>query len=119
MVKMMNSVGFSVFVLVVAIVISAFAQIPLKKSAMKEHKSKWAEYLNANVIISYSIYLVSTVLTVYAYKGMPYIMGSILQTLSYILVAILGYFFFGEKMNKRQIFGFVLIITGIGVYAVF
>lgn len=97
---------FSVF-------ISSFSQIILKTSADKEYVNTVAEYLNPKVIIAYSIFFLSSLLTVLAYRKIPLSMGAVLESTGYIWVSLLGYFLLKEHLSKKKILGLVLIIIGI------
>lgn len=97
--------------------ISAISQVMLKKAAMKEYPSKLKEYLNPLVIIAYMIFVVATLCSVVAYKGVPLSLGPVLEATSYIYVTIFGVKIFREKINKVKIIALILIILGIIVAA--
>ena len=97
--------------------ISAVSQVILKKEATKEHKSFVQEYLNAPVVIAYSIFVLATLCSVFAYKVIPLSMGPILEATSYIYVTVFGVKFFGEKMNGGKLVALIFIIAGIVVYS--
>lgn len=104
------------FLLFSSVIIASFSQILLKKSAQKKHASIIREYLNLNVIIGYGMMVVTTLLTIMAYKGLDYKNGPIIESLGYILVMILSLIFFGEKITKKKLMGNVLILLGIIVF---
>lgn len=99
--------------------ISQFSQVALKKSALKPHKSFWAEYLNPAVIGSYCVFFLATLCSVFAYKVVPLSMGPILESTGYIYGTIFGVTVFKEKMTKRKILALGLILCGIAVYSIF
>lgn len=99
-----------------SVIISSFSQILLKKSAKIEHKNFFQEYLNPLVIIGYGMMIVSTLTTLMAYRGMDYKNGPIIESLGYILVMILSYLFFREKISKKKIIGYFLILLGVIVF---
>ncbi|MDO4188711.1 MAG: multidrug ABC transporter [Lachnospiraceae bacterium] len=99
--------------------ISAVSQVILKKAAGKEYENKIREYLNAPVIIAYSIFIMATFLSVFAYKVVPLSMGPILEATSYIYITIFGVTIFKEKLSFRRVIALSLIIVGIVVYSVF
>ena len=102
----------------IGVIISAFSQVLLKKSADDtKAESFLKQYLNLKVIGAYAIFFLATFLSVYAYKVIPVTLGAVLGALEYGLVAILSYLFFKEKLNKKQIIGIILIIVGIIVYS--
>ena len=99
-----------------SVVIASFSQILLKKSAMKKHKSMVSEYLNIYVVLGYGMMIVSTILTIFAYKGLDYKNGPIIESLGYIFVMILSFIFFSEKITKRKLIGNALILLGIIIF---
>lgn len=102
--------------LLLSVIIASFSQILLKKSAKITYKTWIKEYLNPYVIIGYSMMIISTVLTIFAYKGLEYKNGPIIESLGYILVMVLSYYFFKEKITKRKLLGNLLILLGIVVF---
>ncbi len=105
-------------IMVLGYLISSFSQVLLKKSANKQYPSKLREYLNPLVIGGYGLFFFCTVLSVFCLKVVPLSMSPVLESVSYIFVAVLGYIFFKEKLTKKQILGMVLIVGGIAVYAI-
>lgn len=104
-------------IMLLSVLVSSVSQILLKKSTQKQYSSKIREYLNPTVIIAYGMFFGSTLITMYALKVVPLSMSPILESTGYIFVAILSYIFLKERMNKQQIAGTVIIITGIIVYS--
>ena len=97
--------------------ISAVSQVMLKKSALKHYEKSSQEYLNPLVISAYTIFVLSTLCSVYAYKEIPLSMGAVLEATSYIYVTVFGVVIFHEKINGNKILALVLIIAGIAVYS--
>ena len=100
---------FSVF-------ISSVSQIILKKSALKTYENKIKEYLNPYVITAYSIFLISSFITMMAYKGVPLSAGPILEATGYIWVTLLGALILKEKVSPIKLCGLAVIIAGIVVF---
>ncbi len=96
-----------------SVIISSVSQILLKMSAKKEYSSLLKEYLNPLVIIGYALMVVSTLTTIAAYRGMEYKNGPIIESLGYIIVMVLCYFVLKEKVSKRKILGYILILLGV------
>ncbi len=94
--------------LVASVVVASFSQILLKKSAAKKYDNVIKEYLNPYVIIGYAKIL--------AYHGIEYKKGPVIESLGYILIMILSFFFFKEPITKRKVFGNALILLGIIVF---
>lgn len=104
-------------VLLFGVFISAISQVLLKKAAMEHHSSIIEEYLNPKVIIAYMIFFGATLLSIYAYKGIPLSMGPVLESTSYIYVTVFGVKIFHESLNRRKVIAIALIICGILVYS--
>lgn len=102
--------------LVASVVVASFSQILLKKSAAKKYDNVIKEYLNPYVIIGYAMMVGTTVLTILAYHGIEYKNGPVIESLGYILIMILSFFFFKEPITKRKVFGNALILLGIIVF---
>lgn len=98
--------------------ISSVSQVILKKASQKQYDNIIREYLNAPVIIAYTIFFLSTLMSVLAYKGIPLSMGPVLEGSSYIFVTIFGVTIFKEKLNLRKVIALCLILIGITVYSV-
>ncbi|MBQ9926518.1 MAG: EamA family transporter [Lachnospiraceae bacterium] len=103
-------------VLLVSVLIASFSQILLKKSAEKTYSSWLREYLNVYVICGYGMMFVSMFMTIIAYSGMEFTNVQIIEATGYIMVLILSYFFFKEKITKRKLLGMLFIFAGIAVY---
>lgn len=100
-------------IFLISVFISSVSQILLKKSANKNYKSIIYEYLNPQVIIAYSIFFCSSLLTILAYKYVPLSMGPILESSGYIFVTVLGYYYLHEKISKKKWVGMFCILVGI------
>ena len=102
-----------IIIFLVSVFISSVSQIILKKSANTEYKNKLQEYLNLKVIVAYTLFFLSSLMTVLAYKGVPLSKGPILEASGYVWVAILGKLVLGEKLKKRKVVGIAIILIGI------
>lgn len=103
-------------ILVIALLISSFSQILLKKSAQKTYSSIIREYVNFYVICGYGMMFLSMFLTIFSYSGLDFTNVQIVEALGYVVVLILSYFFFKEKITKRKLIGMIFILGGIIVY---
>ena len=104
-------------ILLLGVFLSAISQVMLKKAAMKTYDSRIKEYLNPLVIIAYSIFVLTTFMSIFAYKGIPLSMGPILEATSYLYVTFFGVKIFKEKMNKKKWLALGCILTGILIYS--
>lgn len=114
----MNKVLIYSGIYVLGVIISALAQILLKKSADIERENKIKEYLNFKTIFAYGIFFGATLCTVFAYKYVPLSMGPILGTTEYIFVAILSYFLLKEKISKKKLIGLITIVLGVLIFSI-
>ena len=96
--------------------IASFSQILLKKSAEKTYDSIVKEYLNPYVIIGYGMMVISTITTILAYRGLEYKNGPVVESSGYILIMILSYIFFREKITRKKVIGNILVLLGIFVF---
>ena len=99
-----------------SVTIASFSQVLLKMGAGKVYTSKIREYLNFFVITGYGMLFLSMVLTVVAYSHLSYLSVPVVEAVGYVLVPVLSYFIFKEKLSKRKILGIVFILAGIIVY---
>ena len=105
-----------VIIYLLSVFISSVSQIILKKSSVRQYDSVVKEYMNPRVIGAYSMFIVSTLLTMYAYKVVPLSLGTLLEAVGYIYIPVLSYIFLAEKITFHKIVGSVLIILGIVVF---
>ena len=103
-------------VMLVSSLIASLSQILLKKSAGRKYDSFIKEYLNPYVIIGYGMMFLSLFLTIMAYKELEFTNVPVLESLGYVMVMILSYFFFKEKITKNKVIGMLFIFAGIFVY---
>lgn len=100
-----------------SVIVSAFSQIILKKSAKKQHSSALREYLNPYVISGYGMMVLATIFTILAYKfGLEYKSGPVIESLGYVLIMFLSLAFFGERITKKKLIGNALVILGIVIF---
>ncbi len=104
--------------LAVGTFISSFSQVLLKKEAAIAHDSFIKEYMNPRVIIAYTIFFLSTFLSIFAYKGIPLSFGPIIEATGYIYIVMWGKLIFKENIGAKKLISLALIIAGIVVYAI-
>ena len=97
---------------------AAIAQVLLKVAAKKDYKNIFKEYFNIWVILGYIIMLLTTLISMYAYKGIPVSMGMAFEATSYIYIAIFNKYIFGEDLSCKKIFAIILIILGIIIFSI-
>jgi len=104
--------------LLISVFISAVSQVILKKAANKKYNSKIREYLNFPVISAYSIFVIATFLTIFAYREVPLSLGAVLETTSYLYVTFFSVTIFKEKVTLRKIIALIFIISGVVISTV-
>lgn len=97
--------------------LSSFSQILLKKSAQKQSRTVIQEYLNPYVIGGYVITALCMILTVIAYRGVPFKYGAVLESLTYLYIMILSKLFLGEKLTRKKIAGNIVIVIGVIIFS--
>ncbi|MBS5387626.1 MAG: EamA family transporter [Clostridiales bacterium] len=107
-----------VLIMLASVMVSSISQIILKTAADREYPNRLREYLNIRVISAYSMFFLSSLLSIIALKKVPLSMGTILETTGYVFVAVFSFFILEEKITKQRIKGMVLIIIGVIIYGV-
>lgn len=112
----MNEVLSHALVMLLGVLIAGFSQLLLKKAAGEQYTHWIYQYLNVRVIAGYTIMVLSTLCTVYAYKVIPLSMSPIWEAAGQIIVAMLSFFVLREKVSRRKLIGLAVILVGILVY---
>lgn len=114
---MSPSVTLHALILLGSVLVSAISQVMLKLSANRTHENAVREYANPLVVGAYALFVVSTLLTVYAYKEVPLSLGPVLEATSYLYVTVFGVVIFKEQVSAQKLLALTLIIGGICVFA--
>jgi drug/metabolite transporter (DMT)-like permease len=96
-----------------SVFIASFSQILLKKSAVNHRYKGKKTYLNLMVIFAYLLFFVCTLFSIYALKVVPLSSGAIYESLAYIFIPLLGFFFLKEKITKKHVLGISIIFIGV------
>ena len=107
---------FFLMIGLLSVVIASFSQVMLKLGAGKTYSSKIREYLNIYVIGGYGMMFVSMILTILAYSHLSFLSVPVVEAVGYVLVPVLSYFFFKERISIRKVAGILFILTGIMIY---
>ncbi|MDO4476302.1 MAG: multidrug ABC transporter [Lachnospiraceae bacterium] len=108
-----------VAVWIFSVLIASFAQVLLKKAANRTYSGLLGQYLNPIVVVSYGIMLVSTMLTTFALHYVPYSSYSpAIESISYISAPLFGVLMLREKISRRQMLGFAVILLGIVIFKI-
>jgi drug/metabolite transporter (DMT)-like permease len=95
------------------VTIASFSQILLKSSTKVKYKHWIREYLNVRVICGYAMIFLAMACSIYSYSGLEYTNVPLLESSAYIMVMILSYFFFKEKITRRKLLGVAVILWGV------
>ena len=106
-----------ILVFLFSVFVASLSQVLLKISAGRTYDSPLKEYLNPFVIIAYGLFSSTTLIELYAYKGLPLSMGPILEATGYMWVAVLSFLILKEKISKKKLLGLAVIIIGIIIYS--
>ena len=93
--------------------LAAASQTLLKKSALKEHRGRFGDYLNPCVITGYLLLGICLLLSLINYRRLGYLRAVTLEPIGYILVLIIGRFVFGERLTPKRLLGMACILAGI------
>lgn len=102
--------------MLISVSIASVSQILLKKSTFQKYDSVIREYINPWVIGGYGMLFLSMLMSVYAYSGVDFKNGPVIESLGNVFVPFLSWLVFGEKLSVRKITGIVCIMIGIMVF---
>lgn len=98
--------------------IAAISQVMLKLSARKDYSVRWREYINPLVISAYSLFVVTTILSVFAHRYIPMTLCAALAVSGQIFVPCMSYLFLKEKISRRRLMGMSIIVVGILIFSI-
>jgi small multidrug resistance pump len=105
-----------VYVALVIITVS-FSQLLLKIGANKSvGKGSLAPYINIYTAVAYGLYLINTVVTVYALKYVDLDFLYATTSLKFLTILVLSIVFLKEKTSKSKIMAVLLISAGVVVF---
>lgn len=112
----MEWMNISYLLAFLAVFVASFSQILLKQSAQMEHKNVITKFLNWRVITGYALMMGTTVINVFAYRGVELKVTPMIESTGIIWVTFLAAFLLGERPSKRTILSIFVTITGILVF---
>lgn len=112
----MEWMNISYLLAFLSVFIASISQILLKQSAETEHKNIIFKFLNWRVILGYGLMLGTTVLNVFAYRGVELKVTPMIESTGIIWVTILATFLLGEKPTKKTLLSIAVTIVGIIVF---
>ena len=105
------------FVYLIAIIIfTGCSQILLKIGANKA-RDVFRLFINPYTFIAYVLYLLVTILTVYALRTTALNMFYAITSAKFIIVVILSRVVIGENLNKRKVVAVILIVIGVIIFS--
>ena len=104
---------------VFSVLAAAGAQMLLKQGTKMQYPSFLKQYLNPWVIGGYGIMGASLLLNIFCLsRGVQVKEVSIIESLSYLFVPVLSWFFFKEKITWRKAGAIAVIMAGVVVFFV-
>lgn len=101
-----------------AVFVNAVSQILLKKSADETAGKRLIQKLwNKKVFLAYLIFGLVFLVNLYAYRGVNFKYGGVIQSVGQVFVLILSVLFCHEKLTRNRILGNVLILCGVALYS--
>jgi len=110
---------FYISLFLLSVFVASFSQILLKKSANKKYDRTIDEYRNKTVLCAYALFMLSTLLTMLAYRGVNLSLGPMLESVGFVYVAIMSRLILKEKITRKQFVAIHLIMFGIIVSILF
>ena len=90
---------FYILILLAACMVSAIAQVFLKKASQKEYGSLIRQYLNIWVVSGYAMFFAVMVLNIWLLKFIPMtVVSPVSESLPLLLSFLTGKIFFGEAI---------------------
>lgn len=109
--------SLSILYLASVIVFTGSSQVLLKVGANKANKNNFImAYVNPYTFVAYSLYVLTTILTVYALKDISLNIFYASTSLKFVLILILSKLILLEKINSSKAFAVLLIVVGVIVF---
>lgn len=108
----------SILLACLAVFLAGVAQILLKRAALRHAADTFlAKFLNAPVILGYTLMFGSSFLNVIALRQMPLSYTPLTEATGYIWVPLLSWLALKMRPTRRNIIGGVVIILGMVLFA--
>ncbi len=101
-----------------AVFVASVSQILLKQSAQIEHKNIIYKFLNWRVILGYALLFGTTIINVFAYRGVELKVTPMIESTGIIWVTILAVWFLKERPSKRALLSIAVTVIGIIVFSI-
>lgn len=107
----------SILVILLLVAINSFAQVLLKKGALKSLEGKsFLSNINIYIVTGYLFFFSSTILSVYLLKFINFKSLTIIISLNYVGTLILSNLILKEKYTHRKILSTAIIIIGVLIF---
>lgn len=104
---------------IVSVFAAACAQMLLKQGTRKNYTPWWRQYLNIYVVSGYAVMFVAMAVNLFAMsRGVKVKEVSIIESLSYLFVPLLSFFFFRERITWRKVCAIAVIMVGVIIFFV-
>jgi len=110
---------FYIVLFLFSVLVASFSQMLLKRSANRKYDRAIDDYMNKTVLFAYVLFVLSTLLTMFAYRGVNLSLGPILESAGFVFVAIMSRWILKEKITGKQFIAIYLIMFGIIVSIIF
>ncbi len=98
-----------------AIILTGFSQLLLKLGARRD-ETPLSIYLNPSTITGYCLFLIVTILSVLALKGLDLKLFAALTSLNYGVTLVFSRLFLLESLTRIKIVAVLVIILGVIVF---
>lgn len=97
------------------VLLTTGGQLCLKLGASRA-RGDWASFFQPWTVLGWFLFGLNTVAGVYAMQAIDLKIGSTWSAAAYPLVALMAWRLFSEPLSRRQLFGCMLITTGIAIF---
>ena len=103
---------------IIAVVLTAIAQLVLKKGALAGLKKQgfWGSYFNIYSLTGYGLFVVVTLFNLFALKKVQLKEMTFILPITFVIVPLLSVWIFKERLNQKQVAGIVLIALGVLIF---
>lgn len=99
-----------------AVLLTAISQVLMKFGARSAGSIAWRIYLNPYTLTAYAILVIVTLMNLYALMRIPLKYALIFLPMTLLLVMILSLWLLQERLNRKQIYGALLVVSGLLVF---
>ncbi|WP_397376476.1 EamA family transporter [Paenibacillus sp. MER 180] len=106
----------SVILIVSLILVNSFAQILLKKGALKINGRSIVSFLNVETILGYSLFFLSTIMSVLLLNYVNFKTLTIVIALNFVCTLILSALMLRERLTRQKALSTMIIVVGVIVF---